>query len=272
METNNKLSLLEVLNLQLFAEEDNNEDIEDDDKEEESLDENDFEDEDDKENKEPSGDKDTSKKKQSREKNSIYAQQRREKEQKEREEKLKREAYVKGQLDSTKINSFTGQPIEDEYDLKIYQLQQKIKANGGDPIDDLPKELARLDRENAQSLLAEKEKERERNEKMKEDIKNFQTQFPKVDAVKLMQDKNFELFSKNRIGEDSLADIYKEYNEIKKAIIDEYKQQLKEKEEKAKAKESTPSSSSIGKVTKEKSYLEMTKEERIEHLRKNNMI
>ena len=43
METNNKLSLLEVLNLQLFAEEDNNEDIEDDDKEEESLDENDFE-------------------------------------------------------------------------------------------------------------------------------------------------------------------------------------------------------------------------------------
>ena len=269
MENNKSVSLLEILNLQLFAEDD------DKDNEEENLDEDDFDDsEEDKEkDKEPSGkeNEEETKKKQSREENTKFAQLRREKEQKEREEKLKKEAYVKGQLDSTKTNTFTGQPIEDEYDLKIFQLQQKIKANGGDPIEDLPKELARIDRENALDLRKKQEEELKQKEKTANDIKEFKTQFPKVDAVKLLEDPTFKKYCIGRIDKDSLVDIYKDYQEMKKVFVDEYKAKLKEKEALEKAKNPPPSADSIS-GKNGKSYLEMTREERIQYLKATGQI
>lgn len=268
---NNTNKLLEILNLQLFAE-----DIEDDDEDnkQDPLDDNDFEDDDD----EPSGNKEnnehTSKNKQSREENSRQAQLRREREQKEKEEKLKKEAYVKGQLDSTKVNTFTNQEITDEYDLEIYKLQQKIKANGGDPIEDLPKELAKIEREKAQKVQQEAEDKKKQDDKVKNDYKEMKEKYPKVDVMGLIQDETFKAFSKSRIENESLLSIYEDYKVFKKSVVEAYKLEQEEKRKKAEAKEETktPGISSINNKEKTKSYLEMTEAEKEEILRKEGFI
>ena len=272
MENNNN-KLLEILNLQLFAEEEI-EDEKDEDNEEHPLDDNDFEDDDEPSGNEKENKENTSKTKQSREENSRQAQLRREREQKEKEEKLKREAYVKGQLDSTKVNTFTNQEITDEYDLEIYKLQQKIKERGGDPIEDLPRELAKIEREKAQKLSQEQELEKARNEKAKNDYKEIKEKYPRLDVNNLLQDPNFKAFSKKRIESESLLELYEDFKEFKKSIVNSYKleQEEKRKKEESKDDNKAPGISSIVNNEKAKSYTELTEAERYEQLRKEGLI
>ena len=271
MENNKRYSLLEILNLQLFANE-HNEDEEDDDDEDDDLEEDDFEE--DEEEKEPSGKEEPSKKKQSREDNSKFAQQRREREQKEREEKLKKEAYVKGQLDSTKTNTFTGQVIQDEYDLQIYQLQQKIKENGGDPIEDLPRELAKLEREKADKLKKEVEQKRVQEEKVKNDYIQIKEKYPKLDVKELLQNKTFERFSKARLADESLVEIYEDYLEFKKEVESSFKKSIEEKKKKEEAKResTTPASTTLQNNTSKSKFSALSQEDKIKILKREGLI
>ena len=94
--------------------------------------------------------------KQSQSQNAKYAQMRREAEAKakaEREEKAKeietakKAGYREGVIATLKTNPYTEEPIEDDYDLEIYEIQQELDRQGKDPNKDLPRELARRRRE-----------------------------------------------------------------------------------------------------------------------------
>lgn len=260
-----KEKLLFPLNLQLFAEGEDDEDEEVD-----TLDDEDFEDDedDDKDSKDQHEDEEDSekstKKKQSQEENARQAQARREKEQKEREEKIAKEAYEKGkkeaELNSNKVNPFTETPIEDEYDLKIYKLQEKIKANGGDPIKDLPKELAKLEREQASKSKQEQDAKDKEEEKMKSEIKDFRTQYPNVDLKKVLEDPNFNEFAEGKLGKKPLIEVYKSYVGFKQKLG--IKDEDEEIEKQARGKSTSPSSTT--KVKVKKSVLDMTDEEFLE--------
>lgn len=253
------------IDLQLFAEigEQEDEEVEtlededfDDDEEVEKDSEDQHEDEEETEK--------SKKKKQSQEENARQAQARREKEQKEREEKIAREAYEKGkkeaELNSNKINPFTDTPIEDEHDLKIYKLQQKIQANGGDPIKDLPKELAKLEREQAVKTKQDQEAKDKEDEKIKSEINDFKTEFPNVDLKKVLEDSNFNEFAEGKLGKKPLIEVYKSYVAFKQKLG--IKDEDEELEKKARGNSTSPSSTTKPKVRK--SILEMTDEEYLE--------
>ncbi|MGN0960697.1 MAG: hypothetical protein ACI4PF_00690 [Christensenellales bacterium] len=216
------------LNLQLFAKED------EDNQDELSLD--DFDDEDENEEEETKDDDSSKseeiaeKEKQSRKKNAEEARKRREKEQKETIEKAKKEAYEKGfqegKRGALKINSFTGEPLEDEIDIANYELMQKLKDEGKDPIKDFPKAKANLEREKkSNETKAEEKRKEEENlkaqslEKEKKDRSDFvKAVGSKEKALEIFKDPNFKLFAKGRIGVEPLTTIYNEFEKFKKDI------------------------------------------------------
>ena len=269
---NKKHSLLEILNLQLFAEE------ETEDTNDNELDEEDFEDDNSNSNEEPSGTQETSTKQpQSRKENSRQAQLRREREEKEkkqREEKLRKDAYLQGQLDSTKVNTFTNKEIKDEHDLKIYQLQLKIKEEGGDPIEDLPEYLSKLEREETQKRVQEEETRQKGKTKVENDLKEFKEKYPKVNLTEVLQDNDFKQFSEGRLEHESLINVYETFKKFEKNIIAKYKKELEEKnkQENAKKEGKTPGSSTVQSQSSSKTYLQMTDEERHAQLKKEGLI
>lgn len=182
------------------------------------------------------------KQKQSRQENSRQAQLRRERENKEREDrekKIQQEAFLKGQLEQTKINTFTNEKIEDEHDLKIFNLQKKIEQEGGDPINDLPKYFAKMQREEKQELAKQKEQEIASRNKINKDIEEFKEAYPDVDVKELLEDKDFSEFADDLLDKSSLKSLYDKYRKFIQ------KEEMKEEKESRK-KGSSPSSSSNG--------------------------
>ena len=154
---------------------------------EDLLDEDDFDEEDDEEEEESSEENKGGKGgKQSREENAkqAAARRKREEEQKKHDEEIRQKAFEEGKkagrLESSKVNTFTDEPIEDEYDLKIFEIQKQIKAEGGDPIKDLPKRLAKLNREEEQTRKTKEEETKKSSEAAKNDIK---TSLPKLEVL-----------------------------------------------------------------------------------------
>lgn len=182
------------------------------------------------------------KQKQSRQENSRQAQLRRERENKEREDrekKIQKEAFLKGQLDQTKVNTFTNEKIEDEHDLKIFNLQKKIQEEGGDPINDLPKYFAKMEREEKQEQAKQKEQEIASRNKINKDIEEFKVAYPDVNVKELLEDKEFSEFADDLLDKSSLKSLYEKYRKFTK------KEEMKEEKESRK-KGSSPSSSSNG--------------------------
>lgn len=207
MENQNNLKFKYPLDLQLFAEPDSD-DIDasdfDPSDEENGSNENEVDENGDKTNE------------QSRRKNSEEARKRREREQKEREEKIRKEAFEQGRKDallkSNKINTFTNEPIEDDADLEIFNLQKEIESRGGDPLKDLPKEFAKLKRESADK----EKKNKELMDKATKDTNDFVSHFASQDeAFKVLDNKQFNSFIRGKKGgEKSLYELYKEFKEL----------------------------------------------------------
>ena len=98
-------------------------------------------------------------------KNSEFARRRREKEEadrKAREQKLMAQAKTQGKLEMIKTNPYTRESIEDEEDLKIYEIQKQLDDEGLDPLNDLPKRLAEIKRK---ELKKAEEQAKEKEEK-----------------------------------------------------------------------------------------------------------
>jgi len=273
--------MLFLLDLQLFGDDDEDSDITEEDFDNagdtDELDSGEQEKENTKtnDNAEDKDDDPKSKSKMSKEEQSLQAQKRREREKKEREdreEKIKQEAYLKGKLDSTKVNTFTNEPITDEYDLKVYELQKKIESEGGDPIADLPKRLAQAERETANKIKEAKSKEVEEQQHIENDMNSFRKEYPDVDLKGLLEDTMFNRFAKSRIGrsgdENTLIQIYKDFHEF--GFKTKAETEAEKNKENATKKGGTPSSN--GKKTETKSYSEMTKEEKIAYLKREGLI
>lgn len=180
-------------------------------------------------------------KKQSREENAKQAAARRKAE----FDKAVKEAYEKGKKEGLEsagsINSFTGEPISDEYDLKIFNLQKKIKEEGGDPLKDLAKRLATEERESAKKIKDQEAKKLEEDQKITKDLADFKKEFPDVNIEKLMKEnKTFINFSNDKLGNKPLSQIYKDYKSLLSDLGIEDKDEKINKE--AKKKTNTPSS------------------------------
>lgn len=222
-----KQKFMFLLNLQLFAEDG-------EDNETDELDLSDFDDiEEDKEEtkeKELNQEEEKEKEKQNRKKNAEEARKRREREQKEAIEKAKKEAYEEGlkagKRGALKINPFTNEPIEDDIDVADYELMQKLKDDGKDPIKDFQKAKALLERERKskedqkeKTKKEEEDKKAEELEKEKKDRIDFVKEVGgKEKALEIFKDPNFKVFSKGRIGKEPLTSIYKDFVELKKAF------------------------------------------------------
>jgi len=198
-------------------------------------------------------------------KDAHFAQLRREKEakekaererlEKEREQKIRAQAKLEGELGVLKTNPYTEEPIRDEEDVKIYKLQKQLEDEGRDPISDLPKKIAEVNRENAKKLADEearqKQAELDKQAKINAEIKELREKYPKVDTAKLAGDELFQECMKGRAGRWSQVEIYELYlnkkaEADKKAAEDKAKNSV---DEATKKLTKTPSSKSSGKET-----------------------
>lgn len=248
-------------------EEDEDLDDEDIDEEEETEDDGDEDDsrDDDEEEKEKS-----KKKKQSKEERARQAQARREREAKEREareKEIERKAFLKGKLEGNKVNTFTEEPINDEYDLFIFETQQKLEKEGKDPIADLPKRLAEINRQKAKEAEDEAKKKKDLDEQIDKEFSEFRGKYPGVDLRALLKDPDFADYADGRLGKGgkTLVQLYEAFNNFKKKFGG------KNEEEEDTGKKGAPSPNG-GRKQKETSYSKMSEEEKIKELKRQGLI
>lgn len=242
------------------------EDFEDDDFDD--IDVDDIEEEEEKSDEEEEKKKAEEAKKQERARQAKLRREREAKEREEREAKIRKEAKLEGELEASKVNIFTNEPIEDEYDLKIFKLQKQLEKEGKDPISDLPKKLAEMERSASREAKKKSEEEAEANKVIDNDIKDFRTKYPTVNLSELLKDPDFKDYSEGRLGVKggmSLAQIYENFNKFKA----KYSKSKNEEEESDKP---TPPSPNGGRKTKKTSYSEMSEDEKIKELRRQGLI
>ena len=142
-----------------------------------------------------------------------------EKEAEKKIEQVRKEAYEKG-LAQGKVetyigrqNPYTGQTINDKYDVEEYLEMYKLDSEGKDPINDyreLQKQKAR-DEAKKQIELDEKAKQEKWFE---DDTKNFIDSYSQEKLQELMKDEDFNLFAKGKIGKVALSNIYEDYEKL----------------------------------------------------------
>lgn len=213
--------------------------------------------------------KEAEKKAKEAEKNAKFAEQRRKaeaeakaKKDREAEERIRKDATLKAELGAYKVNTYTNEPIIDETDLNIFKVQKQLDEEGKDPIQDLPKRMAELERE---AIAKEKAKEEERrkeqekyNEQAKAEVSELREAYPELDVAKLRNDPLWvEAFEKDG-GRLTLKEIY-EFKYLPKMSAGK-KAEVKTDDTNSKKLTKTPSSQSNG-GNSNKSYLEMSDEE-----------
>jgi len=211
-----------------------------------------------------------SKEKQSKEERARQAQARREREAKEREDREKRireEAFLKGKLEGNKVNTFTEEPIVDEYDLFIFETQKALEKEGKDPIADLPKRLAEINRQKAKEEADEAKRKKDLDEQIDKEFAEFRGKYPSVDLRALLKDPDFADYADGRLGKGgkTLVQLYEAFNNFKKKLSGN-----KEEEEDT-GKKGAPSPNG-GRKQKETSYSKMSEEEKIKELRRQGLI
>ena len=245
-------------------------DIDDIDEEETSEDE-DKEEETSKETKKKS-EEEKSKKVQDEEERARQAKARREREAREREARekaIEEKAYLKGQLEATKVNTFTNEPIDDEYDLRVFNIQKQLEKEGKDPISDLPKRMAELNRSAGKEAQDKANEKKQRDEAINNDIKDFKEKFPTVNIAELLKDPDFKDYSDGRLGikgGKSLAQIYTDFEKFKSRFVK--KEEHVEEEDDGKKTPPSPS----GQKHKSHSYSSMSEEDKIKELKRQGLI
>ena len=141
-------------------------------------------------------DEDGGAKSRDRAKDAEYAKKRREAEKAAKEkaenenlERLKREAYDQGRIEGIGgVNPYTKQPIKTAYDLHLYDLMKESDKEGKNPLEDLPAKLA-LEQERAEKakadeanrVEAEKKAAKERLDLANRNIDELGKTYPKLD-------------------------------------------------------------------------------------------
>lgn len=204
--------------------------------------------------------------------NAEFAKRRRAKEEqdkKEREAKeaeIREKAKVEAELGILKKNPYTDEPIKDAQDLEIYKIMKGIEDEGGDPVNDLPKKIAEINRARFAKDQEEKSKAKARQTKIKEETDELINTYPNLDLAKLSEDKEFLDLCEKKGDRWTMTEIY-EHLETKRERsknkeIEENKK--KEVKEKATKMSKTPSSNADGNLPSPDDYLNMSDEEFLE--------
>ena len=211
-------------------------------------------------------------KSQTREENAYYAELRR-KHEAEIAQKNKQieEAVLKGELGVLKTNPFTQEAITDKADLEVYKLQKQIEENGGDPITDLPKAIAKQNREIELAKQKEIEEQNSEQQLIQQRIRELTDAYPNINLAELASDKDYQEFVKGKVKRWTGAEMYEGYLVVKEKKQKEAEKLQAEKvaKEGSKTMSKLPSSNPNGKPLT-KNVLEMTDEEYKEHEKKNS--
>ena len=121
------------------------------------------------------------------------------------EEKHKKEGYIKGVKEATNgINPYNNQPIEDEYDIEVYQTMVEMSKKGFDPIEDYAKYVAQKQRE-AQKA------ENDAKEKNLNEANEFVAKYGEETFKKIVEDEEFNEFCEDLLGNTPLVTIYEKF-------------------------------------------------------------
>lgn len=212
-----------MLDIQFFAEDENDDDLDNDVVDEEEDDEVEEENDTEEEETEEENDEDFSddneeeevektKKKQSRTDNTKYAEMRRKQEEERKErEALKLEGIREGVKKAYNgVNKFTNKPLTDDHSVDMFMLQLEMEQKDLDPINDLPDYIAEKNRNKA----IETAKEQKQQDWFVKDGEEFAKAYPKVSIDELSKDVRFSKFAKGKIGNQPLKEIYEDYLEV----------------------------------------------------------
>lgn len=153
--------------------------------------------------------KDDKTKQQDKKTNAEYAQKRREKEQLETQRKeIERQAELRGIRKALPTNPFTDEPMATDEDVEMYLMQKEMEKEGLDPnsLKDYKTYQAR-----------EKEKQAKITQKddfLKKDSDDFVKKYPDIKADELFKEPRFIKFSKGKLGNIPLTEIYEDYQEL----------------------------------------------------------
>lgn len=132
-------------------------------------------------------------------------------------ESIREEAYRRGIAEGRlkafygKVNQYTGEVIKDRADLEVYEIMQRLEQEGKDPIADFYKYTVDTTRKRVESQAQYEQMARDRQNDMEEFINTN----PNIDIDLLMEDPLFVRLCRNRLGNDSLSNIYADYQYIK---------------------------------------------------------
>lgn len=179
---------------------------------------------------------------QSKEENAKYANARRkaEEEAQKKIEQARKEAYEQGlqqgkvQSYIGKVNPYTNQIINDDYDVQEYLEMYELDTSGKDPISG----YRELQKDKARKEAEEKIKADEKAKKdlwYENDTKDFVDKYSAEKLQELSKDTDFNIFAEGKIGNIPLAKIYENYQKL----ISKYEQKSVETAKKIVANNST---------------------------------
>ncbi len=133
------------------------------------------------------------------------------------------EAYEKGKKETEEKskmtaligleNHFTGEEITDEADAQVYRDMLAMKKDGLDPVSDYANWQKKKYREQKAEVEA-KGAEQKKQEWFVKDRKDFEAKHPDIKLASLLEDPKFEKFSKGKVGQMPLAEIYDDFAEL----------------------------------------------------------
>lgn len=235
----------------------------DENEDEEETDEEDKKDEE-VETKEETKETEKDKKKQSRAENSKFAEMRKEQAKlKAEQEKAREEGRIEGikQAYNNK-NKFTGKVLTDKHSVDTFLTMLEMEEKGLDPIEDYADYIEEKNREK----FKESEDKRKQDDFLKKDLEDFIKEYPDVDLNTLVNDEDFELFSEGKIGNMPLANIYKSFIKFQGKYAEKANKEARMKVAKSK---SSPGSSSASEDKNDFYTFEQLKNMSDEELEKN---
>lgn len=150
------------------------------------------------------GKAETGKKPQSKDTNAEFARKRREQERQRELTELRNKTIIETLGGK---NPYTGEAMTDAEDVREYLTMRDIEQKGGDPVTDYAGHVKAQNR-------AQREKERteaEQREWYDKDRAAFAGKHPDVDLDALISDADFADYSRGKVGEVPLAEIYEGY-------------------------------------------------------------
>lgn len=196
---------------------------------------------------------------QSKEENSKFAKERHERDIKKAKAAGDAEGYKRARIKSVGgKNPYTDTPIETDEDFEFYELQDEVKANGGDP--NKPYEVEQLRRKKAEDARkaieeskTQQEKDEERaNREVKEYLDDGHT---REELNEHWANPKFQEFASDLLGILPLKSIISKFDKA-------YPKENPEAKQQAANKISTPgSATSLTDPPPKKSFKEMSKEE-----------